>query len=65
MDTSQIQESETASSSEQKQTGWNVFAKAPTVEEFEPPSRSDSGEVPPRNTADFALFGVPLLNPWE
>ena len=63
MNTTQSQR--TKKPSEENQTGWKIFAKVPHVEDFEPPERAKAEAIPPRNTADFAEFGVPLRNPWE
>lgn len=37
----------------QVQTGWDIFAKAPKVEDFAAPERAKACEVLPRETADF------------
>ncbi|WP_291423592.1 hypothetical protein [Deinococcus sp.] len=50
----QSKHSEAPQSLQQVQTGWDIFAKAPKVEDFAAPERAKAGEISPRKTADFA-----------
>ena len=53
MESDQSKDSEAPQSLQQVQTGWDIFAKAPKVEDFAAPERAKVGEIPPRKTADF------------